>query len=529
MRQRPLRSYLPWRICSLMMIAVFIALVIAGCGGKDDKSPFGQALSYVPEESPLVVAFNTDTDGSQFKDIEALINEVPVAKNGRDELIEKALDQMKADDVDFDKDIKPLLGNKAVLSAPDVEGLEGEDQTFILSYVTKDEKVLDDLLKSGKLDLKKPTKYKDVNVYKDKDGDSVLAVNGPDIVIADDQATIEEAIDTNKSDSSFSEEDFDKAQPGSSSSYLAAVYVNAKVFIADSTKAKSVAEKVPWVGALTTVGVTLGVDGDDIELQYKVDTTGAELKEEDLPLAPGAKNPQLNEFVKDSTGSSGIRNLARTVRFIEKVAKELDPENETEIDQFKQQLKTSVGIDVDEDIVEQLTGDLQMLTTVDGGSGVILDVTDAASMQETLKQIQPLIMQFLLGAGLTDYKIDESKEGESTIYSVSDGSKDVAEFGVVSGELLLAISPTTIDDLRPDNLKPVGKIGPGSVIAETDVLTIVKAVLSSIENQGSFDDESKVAADILTEIDRAFDSIKATSSTETSVAGIEGELKLTFD
>ncbi len=528
MRQRSLRSYLPWPICSLAITAVFVALVIAGCGGKADKTPFGQALSYVPEDAPLVVAFNADTEGSQYKDLEALIDKVPIAREGLDQLFEEALNQMKADDVDFDKDIKPILGNKVVIAAHEVDDIEGDNSDVVLSYVTKDEKVFNDLLKSGKLEVKKPTKYKDVKIYEDEDGDSFLTVNGADIVIADELAMVKKAIDAEKSDNSFSEETFDKARPESSSSYLFAVYADIKTFIDDSSEAKPVADKVPWVGALTTVGVTLGVDGDDIELQYKVDTTGAELKEDDLPLAPGAKNPELHEFVEASTGSSGIRDLARTIRFVEKVATQLDPENASEIDQFKQQLKTGGGIDVDKDIVDQLTGDLQMLTGVDGSNGVILDLADAARMQETLKQIQPLIIQFLLGAGLTDFKIDESKEGESTVYSVRDGNEDVAEFGVVSGELVVAISPTTIDDLRSDNLKPVGRIGPGSIISETEVLTIMKAALSNIENQEILDDEAKVAADVLNEIDSTFDSIKATSSTKTSVEDIEGELKLTF-
>lgn len=524
MRHKRTGFYLPWSLVTVVLTALIAALAVAGCGGGE-KSPFGKALSYVPEKAPFVIAFDTDIDGSQFKDLESLVDKVPAGRKAREDLIQEALDSLKADDVDFDKDIKPLLGNRAVLAAPTVQDLEGDNERFIMTVVTKDEQALTDLLESDKIDLNKPSEYKGADIYKEKDGDSVLAVNGPDIVLADDEATVKRAIDTKKSDASFSEDSFDSAQPGSSSDYLIAIYVNAEAFIKDSSEARNVAEKVPWVGALTTAGMTLGVDGTDIDLQYKLDTSGTELKEEDLPLASGAENPELQEFKEDSTGSSGIRDLARTIHFIETVAKEFDPNAEAEIDEFKQQMKAQIGMDIDKDIIDQLAGDLQLLTKTEGG-GVILDPVDPERMQQTLQQLMPLIPSFLFGAGLGNAEVDESQVGESTIYSVSDGGNTVVEYGIVSGELLVAIPPTTIDDLRADNFKPVEKIGPGSVISEMDVLASLPGALRDIASQQSetsqYDDYIKV----MTEIEESFSSIKVSSSTETNTKSIEGEIKL---
>lgn len=531
----------------LTVIAATSVLLAAGCGGGESKTPFGQALSYVPKGAPMVIALDSDIEGSQYKNIKALVDRVPSGKEGSEKLLKQALDKIEATDVDFEKEIKPLLGNKVVIAAPSVDSFE-DDGNAIFTGVVKDEKLLNSLLKKDELKLKKSDDYKDVQIYREKDGDSVLGVNGAEIVASDSLELVKKAIDTAKSDSSFSEDSFKDAQPGSGSKYLMALYVDIKTLLDDSSKARSVATKVPWVGALTTAGMTVSTNQDGFALNYKVDTSGGELKEDDLPLAPGAEGPKLEEFKTGSTGSSGIRDLARTIRFIEKVAREIDPATGPQIDRAKEQVKSGIGIDLDRDLVDQLEGDLQFISSTSGG-GVILDLTDAARMEQTLQQLRPLITGFLSGAGLRNPKIDESKEGESTIYSISDGDKEIVEFGVVSGKLQVAVPPTKIDDLRPDNLKAVETVGPGSLVSVGDVKSslqqVQKQVQKYLESQNPLAGQNPLMgknplgsdhADafsaqlfnkVIDEIDRSFKTIEVSSSTETSTDAVEGEFKLT--
>ena len=67
-----------------------------------------------PSRSPI----DTDLEGDQYKSLDAILNRFPGADTIKALL--KAQLSMGQEGVDFDKDIKPLLGNPAVISATDV-------------------------------------------------------------------------------------------------------------------------------------------------------------------------------------------------------------------------------------------------------------------------------------------------------------------------------------------------------------------------------------------------------------------------
>ena len=95
-----------------------LAVAVSGCGGDESSSGFGDVLSYVPADTPFAVEIDTDLEGDQFKALDAIINRFPGADSIKDLL--KAQLSMGQEGVDFDKDLKPLLGNPAVISATDV-------------------------------------------------------------------------------------------------------------------------------------------------------------------------------------------------------------------------------------------------------------------------------------------------------------------------------------------------------------------------------------------------------------------------
>ena len=102
------------------LVACLAALAVAGCGGDDSGSGgLGAPLSYVPADTPFAISIDTDLEGGQWKSLDSILNRFPgadVIKN----LLKGQL-SMGQEGVEFDNDIKPLLGNPAVISATEAK------------------------------------------------------------------------------------------------------------------------------------------------------------------------------------------------------------------------------------------------------------------------------------------------------------------------------------------------------------------------------------------------------------------------
>src|SRR4029450_9640990 len=98
------------------------AIAVAGCGGdSESRSSAGDVASFVPSSSPLYLEVTTDFDGAQWQQAEGLAKQFPgYPKLGR---------APPAGAVNFDRDIRPLLGERAALAGlelPDTAELQGE-------------------------------------------------------------------------------------------------------------------------------------------------------------------------------------------------------------------------------------------------------------------------------------------------------------------------------------------------------------------------------------------------------------------
>ena len=171
----------PRRILALS--AALVALAVVGCGGEDDDAsgPLDEALSYMPAKAPFAVAIDTDLEGDQIEAVDSLLAKFPLGV----ESVEEALAQELAggeENVDFEKDVKPLLGNPFVVGATDVASFtdDAEDDDFVAAIQVKDTDALDSLIdKTG------PTEQGEqsgATVYED-DG-TVFAVKDDMVIFA---------------------------------------------------------------------------------------------------------------------------------------------------------------------------------------------------------------------------------------------------------------------------------------------------------------------------------------------------------
>ena len=102
---------------------VLLALLLAACGGGGDSgSALDSSLSYLPKDAPLAVAVDTDLDGGQYNALQALVKKFPFGGQIQESLLQQ-LEQ--GTNVDFNDDVRPLLGNPLVVGGTSTEVFGG--------------------------------------------------------------------------------------------------------------------------------------------------------------------------------------------------------------------------------------------------------------------------------------------------------------------------------------------------------------------------------------------------------------------
>ena len=118
------------RLTLPVFLAAIAALLIAGCGGGSDSSSEGtDPATVAPAKTPLYVDFTIRPEGEAKENIEALAQKLAGIDNVGalivSELEESASDE--GEEVDFEKEIQPWLGERAGFIYPKFEGGEFND------------------------------------------------------------------------------------------------------------------------------------------------------------------------------------------------------------------------------------------------------------------------------------------------------------------------------------------------------------------------------------------------------------------
>lgn len=113
-----LRRRAPLVAASTLVAAAALGAAACGGGSDDTGGSASVAASYVPSSSPMYFEVTTDLDGPQWTEIKALAEIFPAYPQLQAELQES----LSSDDVDFERDVQPLLGERAVVAATSIDG-----------------------------------------------------------------------------------------------------------------------------------------------------------------------------------------------------------------------------------------------------------------------------------------------------------------------------------------------------------------------------------------------------------------------
>ncbi|MEA2378757.1 MAG: hypothetical protein QOD13_2664 [Thermoleophilaceae bacterium] len=499
----PFRSF-----AALFACLAVLAVAAAGCGGDDSSSSgMGTVLSYVPADTPFAVSIDTNLEGDQYKALDAILNRFPGADTIKNLL--KAQLTMGQEGVDFDRDIKPLLGNPAVISASDVGSFLSDSASsgFVAALQVKDTDALNSLV--DKTGAKKQGDVAGATVYQDQD--TSFAVKDDVVVLAGSRKVLEDALKRADAGDGLSEDDFNSALDGLPDTALARVYVDVQGLLGQGEGAKA-ARRIAWVDALRKLGLTVSAQKDAIDVEFNLHSDGGNLTDQDLPLASGDEPAQVVQ--RQGEIGVGLRDPGQLVAFAESALQAVDPQTAGDYEQGKRALSKQLGIDVDKDLIGQLAGNLSVSATIQGQFGIRAEVKDPAAFAATVDKVAKALPQFGSGLGVEGVR----RSGDLYEARLSGGGTFV--FGVAGGALVAATDAARAHALA--SAKPAAVEGStGSLVVRADAEGVARQLLKQLAPQFGLPDA------LVPLFARPFDELRG--SVATSTDGMKGKFSLTLD
>ena len=440
---------------------VALALIATGCGSKASSSGLGDELSYVPKGAPLVVAIDTDPKGAQWKQVDTLIGKFPFSgqvKQGFKRGFEGS------SQLNYDKDVKPLLGHDLVLAVTSAQGLHSGGETpYVVAWKVSD-------TDAGKrLVQQRATKVGSAggaDIYRHDNGTFNTIKDGT-VIAAGSQADVEAALARAGGGDHLTEADFKAGLEGLNQDALVRVTGDLQAFIGGDPKAAA-ARKVKWVDSLRTFGATLSADGDGLSWAFHLNTEG-DLTDKDLPLAAGPEAPPIVK--RPGEIGFGIRNPAQVVSFGEAVSQITDPAGYARFQREKKQAGRKLGIDIDRDLIGQLTGNVAVSVALNGDFAARADLRDPAAAEATLKKAVPRLKRVAKGKSIG---ISTPKNGKG-LYAVAEASGKKVVFGVVGKVFVVASDASRAAQFAGESPSAIPGLK-GSVVLSSDARALVNAI-----------------------------------------------------
>jgi Protein of unknown function (DUF3352) len=460
----------------LVAIALcLVPLAAAGCGSSSSdsgKSPLDNALGYLPKSAPVVVAFDTDMNDGQWKSLTANVKKFPFSSQIGTSIRQSLTSQSG---LDYDKDIKPLLGNELVVGAPTVQSTVGSNSEFVVAIQVKDKGKLSDVLSKSK-DLKKDGSSNGATLYTSSNGGNETAQDGNVLVSASNKQQLVAALQQRGRDDRLTEDGFNNGLSGLPSDALARVYVNAQALISGSP-GTATAQKINWVAALRTAGVALSSQNDGLSVDYNVKTDSSQLSDSDLPIASGDASPPVP--VQNGEIGLGIRGLDQTEKFAESVAQIVSPASYANFVKAKHQLSSRLGLDLDKNVVGQLSGNSAFAFDGTGKWAFRSEPSDPAAFKQTLTKFAKVAPQFAGGAGLRGAKLTRA----GGLYRLTGRNGKTVYYGMVGKVFAASNSAARLAQIASSTPQQVAG-AKGAVALNADIGNILGRVISRAAGGG---------------------------------------------
>jgi hypothetical protein len=458
-------------VIALSALAVGATLVAAGCGGDDSSgAPAGETAGFVPASAPVYLEIDADTTSEQWQAVSALGEKFPDWPGGSvDEILADALENA---DVDYEAEVKPVVGDTIAIAVPTLE-TDGVDD--VLSSATDPSSlgdVADDqdrFLFVAQIDDEEAARalveresgspageHGGVDYY-ENDGDYAAVWDGA-LVLAAEEEDLFASIDAHSAggEAVLSGQDkFNQTLEELSPEVLGQVYVDLGAVVNQAAEGQA---QLSQLGldqvADAAFGASITAEEDGVRVRGAV--VGAVI--ENQPTF----DPTLTENAPaDTLVYYGFADLATQVRTtLEQVldASENGDETRQQLEGFSAQLQSLLGISLD-DLIALTSGEHAVVVTPGGASldipvtgALVLKVEDGARAESTLDALRnglPALLSTLGGGtapewrqvpvapGITGWQLP--LEGDASVVYAVDG--DLAVVGLSPRAVAQVLAP----------------------------------------------------------------------------------------
>ena len=408
------------RTATVLILALVLAL--AGCGGGTESGDVGgEAAGIVPAGAALYISGNTDFEGDEWEAAEELVRRFPDGERA----IQMLLEDLQAEDVDFEADVKPALGPEVALV---VLELDSAEPAFVGLTQPRDEQKLQDLLAKS-------------------DEPTVSEVVDGWTVFSDDQAAIDAFKAARGGDTLADSADFQETMDGLEGG-LVSVY-------ADGDGLQSAAEQQPDLsqgdlgacfpeGRFPSFGAVARAEDGGARLDGNAVFAG---DLEEAGLAPSPYEAELLDDVPSGVlAYVSFSDLESQLSYLRDCFSQLQPEFESQLGQAEGFL----GLSLEEDLAPLFAGESALY--VRGGS-LIPEVTLLTEVEDEEQAVVTLDEVVESLRGLAPIPLPEPQTTEIAgvqVRQLAIQPPVSLYYGAFDGKLVVTSAREGIVDLRED-------------------------------------------------------------------------------
>lgn len=373
----------------LALVALLIALIVAGCGGSDSTSASSDGpdpATVAPADAAAYGQAIVRPEGDMKAGVVAAARKVLLVDDPGAELT-RLLDESATGDTVFSRDVEPWLGQTVggfLLMPSD----RSTDPDWAIAIAIADRSAFDDALPRLRRGQHEAGTYRGI-AYDRDDTDDTYGAPVADFYVAGTLTGLRAAIDASKGSSLADESRFTDAVGDVPDDALAFAYADPKAIVAaagnlENAPANSRRALARFADAdPVTASLTATADEIAIEASGGAEVTEALDSDSDATVTVGQlpgdswlalATPPLGPLIRNVLAGAGVHDEAAA------------------------QVQQNVGLDLDRDLLEPLGG-LGMFvrgeSPLDIGGGALLQMTDAVAARRLLTRIEAIV-----GAGL---------------------------------------------------------------------------------------------------------------------------------
>jgi len=477
----------------LALVVTAIATIVAGCGGGSDSS--SDVASVAPAGAPLFIELTVQPEGELSENVQSLAKDVAGVDDLGGLIVEK-LEQETLDSgesLDFAKEVQPWLGEKAGLSFRGYDGEDFEGSVFALETtdVGAAEEFIDEHASSD-AGPATDASFEGVDYKVEQDDGEAIGIVDDMVVVADEEASFNAAIEASKDESLADQESFTSAMDGAASGSLANLFLDIGLLVEASGGTIDPDSQL----FLETAGIELDeasavaslIPGSDqVEIDFSTNAAG-----ENPPT--GDASQLLGEMPGGVFAAAAAPDVGGSVgEAIDSIDKNGIP-GEVPPNQLKKTLK-SVGVDLDQ--ISASIGDVALFAEGNTESNLtgalVLETTNEQEATNTVANIGLFLRRAqvagvtALSDGATGFSIRSDDLGREPLVVAAEGNRIAISYGLAASALALRAGDGSALSANAQYKEAAAALGDTPIsafIAGPATLALLRDVLPTDELEG---------------------------------------------